>query len=930
MAADPVAALLAELSLEEKLALLHQAVPAMPRHGLAAFHTGAEAAHGVAWEGEATVFAQPVGMAASWDRDLLRRIGTVVGTELRAKRATNADIGLNAWAPVVNPLRHPRWGRNEEGFSEDPWLTAELAGAYAAGMRGDDPERWRVVPTLKHFCGYNNETDRDVSDSQLRRRVLHEYELPAYRGPVAAGAVGAVMASYNLINGRPAHVAADLLDELRSWTDDSLLVVSDAFAPGNLAGSQAYFDDHPSSHAAALRAGMDSFTENGRDSGPTLAHLREALRAGLIDIADVDRAVTRVLRLRERLGELDDHDPYAGIGPADLDRPEHRALAREAVAAGVVVLRNEGLLPLRPQGRIAVVGPFAERVLTDWYSGTPPYTVSLAEALRDAVGTDGNVRVVDGADRIALQPVGRAGYLRNVGSRLSADGLPDTAGRPEPDAIFAVTDWGHGLLTIAAADGKLWTVPDGRWVRAAADRVGGWVVQESFRLHRHEDGTWSIRHQGTGKWLRVDVAGGLSAECRDLEDATRFMITVVTDGGGEVAAAAVWADTVIMTAGNDPHLLGSETQDRPDLALPEPQSALLRTVRGVTERVLLMIISSYPYALDRSAASTPAIVWTSHAGQELGPGVVDVITGAVEPAGRLAQTWPAPDNGLPDLFDYDIISSRGTYWYSDQPPLYPFGHGLTYAPVEYSDLTVDVAAATPVEGSTPPVRASIRVTNTGDRPAIEVVQAYVSAPTHRLRFPRRLCGWQRVRLEPGESRLVELELHPEAFKIYDVTRSMLIIERGEYRISVGASADDPRCTETVHLDGETVGPHDLTAPVDAAAFDHCEQVRLAPREPLRGEVVAADDGLVILNAVDLGAHDQLELRIRRSGRVDGHVEVTLDGHPLGTLPATDPWQMASLPTAGVRRGELRLRLVRAAVDTIRATTGSSDAASLSK
>ncbi|GAB3763633.1 beta-glucosidase family protein [Microlunatus parietis] len=909
MVADPVAALLAELSVEEKLALLHQAVPALPRHGLAAFHTGAEAAHGVAWEGIATVFPQPVGMAASWDPELLHRVGDVVGTELRAKHAADPGIGLNAWAPVVNPLRHPRWGRNEEGFSEDPWLTAELAGAYAAGMRGDHPRRWRVVPTVKHFCGYNNEADRDVSDSQLRRRVLHEYELPAYRGPIAAGAVGAVMASYNLINGRPAHVSADLLDELRSWTPDSLLVVSDAFAPGNLADSQAYFDDHLQSHAAALRAGMDSFTDNGRDSGPTLERLRGALDAGLITITDVDRAVERVLRLRERLGELDDHDPYAGIGPDDLDRPQHRELAREAAAAGAVVLRNDGLLPLPPRGRIAVTGPFAHRVLTDWYSGTPPYTVSLAEALREAVGTDGEVRVADGADRVTLQPIGRDGLLRNRDGRLVADGLTSEDGTPEPAAVFAITDWGHGVITFTADDGRLWTVPKGRWVRAEAERVGGWVVQESFRLHRHGDGTWSIRHLGTGKWLRVDVAGGLSAEHLDLADATRFRLEVIVDGRAEVTAAAAWAETVIVTAGNEPHLLGRETADRPDLALPEPQSALLRIARAVNERVLLAIVSSYPYALDGDEAGTAAVVWTCHAGQELGHGLVDVITGAVEPGGRLAQTWPAPDNRLPDLFDYDIIRSRATYWYSDQRPLYAFGHGLGYSRVEYGDLKINSAD--------PPDRVSVRVGNVGDRPAVEVVQAYVSAPEHRLPFPRRLAGWRRVRLEPGESRIVEITLRPEAFMIFDVTRSKSIIERGSYDIGIGAAADDLRGTVTVLLDGEEVGPHDLTTPVPAAAFDHCERARLAPREPLRGEIVAATDGMISFRSVDLGDHDHLEFRVRRSGRVDGRVEVTLDGRSLGSVPATETWQTRRLPARGPG-GELRLRLVRAAVDTIRA------------
>lgn len=928
MVADPVAAVLRDLTSEQKLSLLHQAVPALPELGLTAFHTGAEAAHGVAWEGLATVFPQPVGLAASWDPELLRRIGAVVGTELRAKRATNPEIGLNAWAPVVNPLRHPRWGRNEEGFSEDPWLTAELAGAYAAGMRGDHDRYWRVVPTLKHFCGYNNETDRDVSDTQLRRRVLHEYEFPAYRGPVAAGAVGAVMASYNLVNGRPAHVSADLLDELRSWTDDSLLVVSDAYAPSNLAGSQAYFADHPASHAAALRAGMDSFTDNGPDSGPTLARLRQALESGLIEPADVDRAVERVLRLRWKLGELtgpdDGPDPYADIGPGDLDRAEHRALAREAAAAGVVVLRNDGLLPLRAEGRIAVVGPFAERVLTDWYSGTPPYTVSVAAALGETIGTAGELSVVDGADRIALQPVGRDGFLRSVDGRLTADGVAVAGGGPEASAIFAVTEWGHGVITVAAEDGRLWTVPDRRRVRAEAERVGGWVVQESFRWHRHDDGTWSIRHLGTGRWLHVDVAGGLSAEQVELADATRFRLTVISDGRAEVAQAAAWADTVIMTAGNDPHLLGRETQDRPDLALPEPQSALLRAARSVTDRVLLVIVSSYPYALDRETATAPAIVWTSHAGQDLGSGLVDVITGAVEPAGRLAQTWPAPENRLPDLFDYDIISSGGTYWYSDQRPLFPFGHGLGYSTVSYADLELESngrALGTDAGGV---LRATVRVRNTGDRPAVEVVQAYVSAPSHRLRFPRRLCGWRKVRLAPGESRLVRLDLHPEAFQVFDVTRSRMIIEAGEYLIGVGASADDVRCAAAVRLDGEVVGPHALADGVEAAAFDHGERVRLAPRDRLRGEVVEAADGMIVFSSVALGGGDRLELRVRRSGRVtarDSRVEVLLDGRRLGSVPVGDSWRSETLPLPpGSRGGELRLRLLRAAADSVRTTT----------
>lgn len=905
---ETVRGLLARLTPAEKIALLHQATPGVDRLGLAAFHTGAEAAHGVAWLDTATVFPQSVGLAATWDPELIRAVGTVVGTELRAKHVADPDVSLNAWAPVVNPLRHPRWGRNEEGFSEDPSLTAELATAYAAGMRGQDTV-WRVVPTLKHFCGYNNETDRDVSSSQLRRRVLHEYELPAFRGPIGAGVVGAVMPSYNLVNGRPAHVSAELLDELRSWTDEELLVVSDAYAPSNLAESQHYFGDHATSHAAALRAGVDSFTDHGRDSGPTIARVAEALERGLIGWAEVDRAVERLLLLRARTGELGPYDPYdagpSAITADDLDLPAHRELARTAAAASVVLLRNEGLLPLEPRGAIAVIGPFAERVLRDWYSGTPPYTVSITTALAEAMGAAGEVRAVDGADRVTLRPAGTFGHLRAVDGRITADG-----DGVEDACAFTCTDWGESVSTLAAADGRLWTVPDGRWVEASAERVDGWEVQESFRLHRRDDGTWSIQHLGTRKWLRVDVAGGLSAATSGPERATRFVRSILRDGLVAAREAAEWADTVVVTVGNDPHLLGRETQDRPTISLPTRQSELVRAAREANGRVVLSIVSSYPYALDEVAAGIPAIVWTSHGGQEVGHGLVDVLTGAVEPSGRLPQTWPAGDDQLTDLFDYDIITAGATYWYSDRVPLFPFGHGLGYAEVAYADLQVEQP---PSDGA--PVRATVRVTNPGTRVVSEVVQAYTTAPTHRLRFPRRLAGWSRVRLEPGESRSVTLELPADRFAVYDVTTSAMLVERGHYEIQVGRSAGDIRCRAGLDLDGAVVAPWDLSRPVDAAAFDRCERIRLVPREPLHGEVVEARDGWIAFTAVDLADAEDLELRVQAT-RSGGRVRVELGGRVLGTVTGGTGWRTESLQIQAAV-GELRLHLRDARVDTLR-------------
>ena len=285
MAIRTAQSILATLARAEKIALLHQHSPALPDAGLAYFHTGAEAAHGVAWLGDATVFPQTVGLAASWDEDLLRRVGRAVGVEMRAKKAADPTVSLNVWAPVVNPLRHPLWGRNEEGFSEDSGLTASLATAYCEGLKGDSAEQWLTVPTLKHFLGYNNERDRNVTSSQLPPRVLHEYELPAYRLPIESGAAGAVMLSYNLVNGRPAHVSDLVAEHLRTWRNgETLAVVTDAGAPSSLFTAEKYFDDGASAYAAALCAGVDSFTDDGDDSAPSIAYLEEALDRGLISV----------------------------------------------------------------------------------------------------------------------------------------------------------------------------------------------------------------------------------------------------------------------------------------------------------------------------------------------------------------------------------------------------------------------------------------------------------------------------------------------------------------------------------------------------------------------------------------------------------------------------------------------------------------------
>ncbi|GGM05110.1 beta-glucosidase [Dactylosporangium sucinum] len=740
--------LLRELTTAEKLALLHQAQPAVPRLGLAAFHTGCEALHGVAWLGPATVFPQAVGLGATWDRGLLREVGAAAGTEVRALHHDDGRASLNVWAPVVNPLRDPRWGRNEEGYSEDPFATAQLAIAYCTGLRGDDPSVWRTTPVLKHFLAYNVETLRDKADIAVPERVLHEYELPAFLGPLRAGVVAGVMPGYNLVNGVPNHVHP-LLRVLRSAAPD-VVICSDAYAPSNLL---AQFPTAAEGHAAALLAGVDSYTDNGPDGGPTVAAFTEALDRGLVTLADVDAAVGRILAMRAWTGEFSrDADPYAGTPREVVAGAEHGRLAARAARAGIVLLKNAGgALPLSSPGSlpgtVAVVGHLGDRVLRDWYSGSLPYAVTVADGLRDRLGAD-RVTAVDGLDRVRIPLFG--------------------------DTVLARQDWGTSVQcpvpvhTFRAPSGYL-TADDAGVLSLDAPTPDGWEVRELWELHP-VDGGVALRSNALGRFVTAALTATGS-----LDDAAAFAVEPVSSGIEAAVAAASAADRVVVVLGNDPHINGRETVDRDGLALPAEQEALLRAVCAANPATVLVLVSSYPYAVDWAQDHVPAILWTSHAGQELGSAVADVLLGTVNPGGRLPQTWYRGDTVLPAPTDYDVIGSGWTYQYFRGEPLYPFGHGLSYTTFAYGPLTVD--------GPT----ARVTVTNTGERDGDEVVQLYVTPHAWPVPSPsRRLAAFERVPLAAGESREVVLDVAAEALAHW--SGDGLVTPPGSYTFTAGPSA----------------------------------------------------------------------------------------------------------------------------------------------
>jgi beta-glucosidase len=398
--------LVSRLTLSEKISLLHQWQPAISRLEVESFRTGTEGLHGIAWLGTATVFPQAIGISSTWDTDLVKRIGSAVGDEGRAKHYQDPyNAGLSIWSPVVDLLRDPRAGRTEEGYSEDPYVTGQMSIAYCSGLKGDDPFYYKTIPTLKHFYAYNQEANRDTFPVNIDERNRYEYYLEAFRYTIEAGAAKSMMTAYNLVNGTPCTVHPDINNIVKGqWVPDDFFVVTDAYAPNNLVSSQRYYSNEAQAHAGMLKAGVDSMTQDGEDSSSTINNINSALSQDLISESDIDKAVKNILKVRFHTGEFDgSRDPYRNLGSSEINHPDHQTLAREAVRKSVVLLKNSNnLLPLNVNiiTSIAVIGQRANEVLSDWYSGDLPYTVTPLDGIRNKAGS--RVSVTYSADSVSI------------------------------------------------------------------------------------------------------------------------------------------------------------------------------------------------------------------------------------------------------------------------------------------------------------------------------------------------------------------------------------------------------------------------------------------------------------------------------------------------------------------------------------------------
>lgn len=866
--------LVSRFTLEEKIELMCQYQAEIPRLGVQKYKHGTEGAHGVAWLGEATVFPQNTGLACTWNPELMRQIGSVIADEARVYYQRDKAVnGLTIWAPTVDMERDPRWGRTEEAYGEDPHLTGELSTGLVQGMQGDHPFYYKTVATLKHFYGNNNEVDRGCASVSIDPRNKREYYLKAFEPAFRKGGAKSMMTAYNGINGTP----CNLNDEVnrivkQEWGMDGF-VVGDA---GDVLGTvmdHHYVDSYAEAVARSVKAGIDSITD---DQEISFRALRDALEQGLLTEQDLDHALRNTFRVRFRLGEFDpeDRNPYSHVPESKLCAPEHAELSLRAARESVVLLKNDGLLPLNNNmPSAAVIGPLADEAFTDWYSGTPPYRITPLQGITEKMNGR-KVNFHTGLDQVRLRSAASGQYVTLADDNRLLFGTNESS----EAALFERNDWGWGSVTLRLVSSGKFVTETENGLQAIADEARGWFVKEAFGLETLPDGT-TVMTSWEGKPVILDEQGRLTIGA-DGAEAAPFMLETVEDGIEAAAAAAKAAETAIVFVGNSPFINGKETIDRPDIVLPPSQQQLIQAVHAANPNTVVVIVGSYPFAVNWEQEHVPSIVFTSHAGQELGRAVADVLYGDYNPGGRLNMTWYKSVDQLPDLMDYDIIKGKRTYQYFDGDVLYPFGHGLSYTRFAYGRLSI----SEPVMKADGQVTVSVQVRNEGDRAGDEVVQLYVSANNSRVVRPlKTLKGFRRIHLDPGAAETVSFELAAEELAFWDVTRERYCIESGEYSVMVGPSSSQAAETAILQVEGEVIPPRSLSGRVRAVNYDDYSGVFIDEcREGGESIRVATESGWIAFHDVEF-SEPVSTFEARVSGHIRGGELVLATGSPDGPI-----------------------------------------------
>ncbi len=814
-----VADLVGRMTIEEKAAQMQNVAPAIPRLGIPAYDYWNEALHGVARAGEATVFPQAIGMAATWDADLLHAEGRVVAVEGRAKynqaqREGNFEryYGLTFWSPNINIFRDPRWGRGQETLGEDPYLTGTLGTQFILGVQGDDHKYFQAIATPKHFAVHSGpEPLRHGFNVDVAPRDLTETYLPQFRRAITEGKAQSLMCAYNAIDGKAACANDMLLGDIlrRDWGFQGF-VTSDCGAVDDITTGHHDAKTGAEGAALAVRRGTDT----GCDFKDEMLALPGAVRQGYLTEADMDVALKRLFTARMRLGMFDPPErvPFSRIGIAANHSDAHKALSLRAARESIVLLKNSGVLPLAGPGRrIAVVGPTATSLvgLEGNYNGTPTAPVLPLDALEAGFGR-GNVSYAQGAPFTAevAVPIPRTAF--GDGLTASFYNSADFSGPVVANRRFREIDVNWDLIEPApGVDRRTYSV---RWTGTLTPPAAGDYAFE-VDVHRCDIGdgteTYTLRIEGAPDF-HVESACGAPGSRRSLS--VRFADTrprAVTlemahksarSGSmslswkaplaalrDEAIARARDADVVVAFVGLNAWLEGEEMPlkvpgfdggDRTGIALPAAQLSLLDALAATGKPLVIVLQSGSAVALGSADRKAAAVLAAWYPGEQGGQAIADVLKGTVNPSGRLPVTFYRSTDQLPPFADYAMRNR--TYRYFGGQPEYAFGHGLSYTSFAYSAPVV--AARRLAAGKEQTVR--VRVRNTGRRAGDEVAQLYVAVPGIKGTPIRSLKGYQRVHLAAGETRTVSFRLTPRDLAFADAKGVMRILP-ATYQLWVG-------------------------------------------------------------------------------------------------------------------------------------------------
>ena len=816
--------LVSRLTLEEKAMQLFNQAPAIDRLGVPSYNWWNECLHGVARAGKATVFPQAIGMAATFDQDLMFRVGTAISDEARAKynyftrnNARSIYMGLTFWSPNINIFRDPRWGRGQETYGEDPFLTARMAVNYIKGLQGNDPKYFKVIATAKHYAFHSGpEYSRHIDNVYINDRDLYETYLPAFKAAVQEAKVQSIMCAYNRFRNKPCCGSDILLSNiLRNEFGFKGYIVSDCGAITDFYKKESH-NIVPTPAQAwgwSLSAGTDLNCEESKSFVED--HFEEAVMKGMINEKDIDISLKRLFKARFLLGmfDPDENVAYSKIPMSVVGSKEHLDLSLEVAEKSLILLKNSGILPLRNIKKIALIGPNADNpaILTGNYNGDPINPITPLRALKERLGSS-NVYYTAGCPIVPgvytdyeVIPEGNFFHTENgkLKEGLHAEYFQDTSmlGKPSIVRIDKKIDFYWELSPIKQLVDESFAV---RWTGLLVPQKSGTYIftgNIQLKINNKLNSGNAIRLE-KGRQYQIEAALKVApfwwSNNHQQQFAKLAWADVSRDYHKEALEAASKAEIIVFCGGISSNLEGEEMKietegfahgDRTNIELPKIQEDLLKDLYKTGKPIIYVNFSGSAIALNWQNENLPAIIQAFYPGETTGTALARLLFGDYNPSGRLPVTFYKSIDQLPDFKNYEMAGR--TYRYFKGDPLYTFGYGLSFTTFSYDNISAPANTNTET-----PIKISVKITNTGKMDGEEVVQIYIHSQESSVPVPiRSLAGTERVFLRAGEAKSVEFNLKPEQFSVIDKNFDR-VVEPGKFVISAGGRQPDSKIVST--------------------------------------------------------------------------------------------------------------------------------------